>query len=205
MPPARPEFAPPKDVPPSALVSLLISRGRPPFLVVDFPRFDAAGEPICKVMVRLLTVREEDLCLANARKYVAESLQTKADDLPWRPEELEHNARITEILAIACRDAEDPEKAFFGYGVTEARRYFTAEELGVLALTYAKLKSQTHPRLKEMSIEEMNAWLATLAEGWQQNPFAYLSREQLETLCEYAATCLAERETPLTGPTPTSS
>jgi hypothetical protein len=157
-------------------------------------------------MLRLLTVREEDLALANARRYVAQQLQAKADDLPWRPDELEHNSRVTELLAVACRDPDDPSKPFFGLGVVEARQHCTAEELGVLAAHYAKLKTQTHPNLRDLSEEEMDAWLKTIAEGWVQNPFAYFSsREQLETLLEYAAKCLAEKDALLIGQSPTPS
>lgn len=201
----RPDMAPPKNVPPSALFAELLSRGRPPFLVVDFPRFDEAGEPIAKVHVRLLTVREEDLALANARKYVSEQLRTRSEDLPWRPEELEHNARVTELLAVACRDAEDPSKPFFPMGVIDLRQHFTAEEIGVLAAHYAELKSRTHPRLREMTEEEMDEWLRVIAEGAMANPFAFFSVERLQTLCEYAARCLAEKVALSTGPNPTPS
>lgn len=200
-----PDNGPPGDITPRALVSLLLSRGRPPCAVVDFPRFDEAGKPIGKVAVRLLTVTEEDLALANARKYVSEKLRTNEADLPWRPEELEHNARIMEILAIACRDAENMEEPFFAGGVFEARKFFNSDEMGALARVYAKLKTETHPALKSLSEQEMEEWISTLAEGWDAFPFALLSREQVEILCEHCVRSLVETRALLTSATATNS
>lgn len=202
---AQDDNGPPKDLTPSQIVADLLARGRPPFMLVNFPRFDESGEPICKVHLRLLTLHEEDVALGRARKYVRSLLQEKVDDLPWRPEELEHNARVVEILAVACREPGDPEKPLFRHGAPEARRYFTSDEIGVLANHYATLKLRTHPRLSEMTDTEMDEWIRVIAQGWAQNPFAYFSREQLETLCGYAARCLAAREAQPTGQSQTPS
>ena len=94
--------APPRDVPPSELVRRLIDRGRPQSALVDYPRFDEAGKVICQVRLRALTEGELENALANARRETARLLRSAGDEgLGWRPEELEHNARATEILAIA--------------------------------------------------------------------------------------------------------
>jgi hypothetical protein len=94
---------PPSDVPASLVVRELISRGKPPSVVIDFPMFDDAGKPIAKVRIRLLTDSEQTMALANARAEVARLVKDASRDLPWRPEEMEHNTRATEILAVACR------------------------------------------------------------------------------------------------------
>lgn len=94
---------PPSDVPASLVVRELIARGKPPSVVVDFPMFDEAGKPIAKVRIRLLTDHEQTMALANARAEVARLVKDASRDLPWRPEEMEHNTRATEILAVACR------------------------------------------------------------------------------------------------------
>jgi len=203
---------PPKGMSPSSVVADLISRGRPPFKVIDFPRFDVDGNSICKVFIRLLSVREEDLALANARRYVA-GIVGKGDDLGWKPEELEYNARVTEIVAIACRDADDPSKPFFENGVIEAREHFNAEEFGVLAATYARLKDSTHPKLLELTESELEDWVTTIAKGVLADPFAYLPHARLAILCEYCVRSLVEVREALaastaesgTTPTPTSS
>lgn len=196
---------PPKDITPGALVSRLLAEGRPAFAVVPFPRFKEDGSPVCNVHVRILTVGEEDVCLANARKYVADKLRTKEADLPWRPEELEYNAQILEVLAIACRDPDNPEEPFFRMGVVEARKFFNSEELGVLANVYTDIKTRNIPGLKNMTEEEVEAWVDALSEDWDVLPFAYYSRRQLETLCERLAKLLVSQRRSSTGQTSTSS
>lgn len=206
---SKPGNGPPKNIPPSAIVAELISRGRPPFKVIDFPRFDSAGQAVCQVYIRLLSVREEDLALANARRYVA-ALVGK-DDLPGRPEELEYNARITEILALACRNPDDPAVPFFQGGVIEAREHFSAEEFGVLALAYARLKESTHPKLTDLNEAELNEWVEVIAKGTLADPFAFLPHARLAILSEYCAKSLvaareeiaALRAASGTTPTPT--
>lgn len=50
----------------SSKVAAILAQGRPPFVVVDFPRYDHNGKPIAQVHLRLLDVNEEQLALARA-------------------------------------------------------------------------------------------------------------------------------------------
>lgn len=202
--------APPRDVPPSELVRRLIDQGRPKSALVDYPRFDESGKVVCQVRLRALTEGELESALANARRETARLLASIGqDDLQWRPEELEHNTRCAEILAVACRHPEPgpggEDRPFFEHGVLEVRQYCTPQELGVLMNAYASLVDKTHPNLSDLSEAEMRSWIDVIAKGVLANPFDYFSRARLEILCEYCARCLAEQDQPATGPNPTSS
>ena len=118
----------PKEGAAGELVQRLISRGVLPHSVVDYPRYDDTGLSVAKVHVRLLTVTEQDKALANARLYVERLLASSKKDqaLDWRPDELEHNARITEVLATACREPDDPSKPFLpGRRAGDARALYS--------------------------------------------------------------------------------
>jgi len=193
----------PRKVPPSQIVQRLIARGRLPHAVVDYPRFDEAGIPLVKVHVRLLTVGEQDVALANARVYVRRLIGEKNEEAS-RAEELEHNARIAEILAIACREPDDPSKPFFAHSVIDVREHCTAEELGILANVYASLASE-RLYLNRLTDEEMHAMLRAVAEGALSYPFSFCSREALEILLGFAARSLDAMGAFSTGPSPTSS
>lgn len=196
--------APPRDVPPSELVRRLIDQGRPKSALVDYPRFTSEGKVVCQVRLRALTEGELESALANARRETARLLSSVGENaLPWRPEELEHNTRCAEILAVACRHP-DPgpngeDRPFFEHGIFEVRQYCTPEELGVLMNHYATLVDKTHPNLSDLSESEMRAWIDVIAKGVVENPFAYFSRARLEILCEFCARCMAEQAQPTTG------
>jgi len=196
--------APPQDRSPSEILQKLISRGRIPHLVMDFPREDRdTGEPLQKVMLRVLTIGEEDSALAAGRRYAAAKLQQKTSE--EQPEDLAHNACIAEILAIAARDPDDPSKPFFPYGVMDIREYCTSEEIATLARAYAALREESGPHLREMSEEELEAYVRVVAEATLQRPFSYLSRGKLETFAEYCVTSLVAARLLLASPTPTPS
>ena len=228
---------PPKGVSAGAIVRELLKRGKPKSVVMDYPRWDEQGRPVCRVRIRLLTAGETGDALANAHQHAARLLGNSANtDALAKPEDLQQNERIVEVLAVACRavwyecasrhgkvtlpgtcgacggdleettsNADGTDAPFFEHGAVEARHFGSEEELGTLARAYAALKQQSHPKLGELSDIEMRAWVDVVAKGLLDNPFAFCSREQLETLFEYAAKCLVEAEARLTGQKPTSS
>lgn len=179
---------PPKTLKASALVAKLLAEGAVPNATIDFPRRRPGGEPICKVYVRLLDQVEEDLCLANAAQYTDRMLKD-GKNLPWKAEELEHNARCSEILAVACRNPDDPERPFFEFGVAETR-LFTTDELSQIMLVYMSLKEEAWPALRSMASEEFEAWVTTIAEGSLAYPFSQFSRAKLETFADSCAKSL---------------
>lgn len=167
---------------PSEVVARILSRGRPPFKVVEFPRRDEHGEAIASVHVRLLTTAEEQVALVQARATCARYERDVGKDYKSDLNDIEHNERIIEILAIACRDAEDPSKPFFVGGPSEVRE-FTSDELGLLVAVYARLKEGS-PRLSEMTAEEFEKLLSTLKEGVDSFPFATWPRAVMEDFLE---------------------
>lgn len=232
--PASGGNGPPTDVPASAVVMELISRGRPPSVVMDFPRHDERGRPFVKIRLRLLSDSEVLTALANARTTTARMIGKS--DLPWRPEEMEHNTRAVEILAIACRkmvfacdahparrgfyphacpecagqmaeviDAANIDPPLFEHGAWEASKYFSPTELGVLMNAYASLQARAHPQLSELTEDEVKAWIAIVDQGLNELPFSYFSRDQLETFAGSCARSVAELERQLAGLRATSS
>lgn len=192
---------PMRGVAPSELVGLLITRGRMPRATVPFPRYDEQGQVITNVTVRLLNQAEEDAACANASLYAAR-MMSQGNQTPWKEEDLVHNARAAEILAVACRHPDDPTRPFFEHGPAETRLFLT-DELGQLMLTYAELKENAYKGLRDMSKAEMDAWVKKLAEGALSYPFVSFSRAKLEELCVLLAMALEERRD--SSSTPTSS
>lgn len=194
---------PPKGVKLGRLMTAIRSRGRIPNATVDFPSLTDTGEAAGRVYIRPLTQRELDCARANAYGYVADVLAGK-NESKWKPEELEDNATCAEILAIACRDPEDPTKPFFEFGVLETREC-TTEELAMLFMSYNAIKEQSYPTLASLTEEEMWEWTRALEEGADAFPFSRLSRARLEAYCVWAARWLVSLVRLSTGTTSSSS
>ncbi len=185
---------PPKGMKPGHLIAKILAQGVVPNRTVPFPRRSASGEVIANVYVRLLDQNEEDCALANAAIYVEAKLKD-GKNLPWKAEDLEHNARCAEILAAACRDPEDPEQPFFECHVADTRR-FTTDELSQLMLVYAELKEESWPSLKELTEDEMESWVEVIAKGVLERPFSLFSRAKLERFAAWCVTSLVEGREP---------
>lgn len=183
---------PPKERKLGELMQRVVTRGRLPHATVDFPRYDEQGQAVTRVYLRPLTQLEQDQARANAAAYVQDVLSGKRVDAKWRPEELEDNAVMAEVLALACRDPDDPEKPFFPYGVVETREC-TTEELAMLAVDYNNVKERAYPDLSSMTTEEMWAWVRALEEDAARFPFSRVSRSKLEAFSLWAARSLVSR------------
>lgn len=191
------------NLPAGPLFAHVISKGRLPNATVDFPRYDDLGASVAKVYLRVLNQFELDTARANALRYVIEATSGSNQNLPWRPEELEENAVIAEILAVACRDPQNPEEKFFSLGVIEVRQC-TVDELAMLFASYNAIREKAYPTLQEMSEEEFVLWTKVLAEGAEQFPFSRVSRPKLEAYCMWAARyCTLVHPPP--GPTSSTS
>ncbi len=199
---AKPAGNGPPDVRPGELLQLLIDRGRTPFSVIDFPRMDEHGQPIQKVMIRVLTVREENIARSRARIAAAHALKQKTAE--QIPDEIIQNETITHMLAASCFDPENPEKPFFRHP-DEADTFCTSDELGVLALEYALLRQRSGPRMAELSESEMELWIEGASEDAALLPFSALQHAKLVMLFAYAAKCLVALRQQLASPTPHGS
>lgn len=188
---------------PSAFIATLIAKANRPHAVIDFPLVDAEGAPIAQVHIRGLSQLEEDLAYANARAYT--SNLTKADgESRWQPDELEHNARASEILAVACRKADDPKEPFFEAGVVDTREFET-EVLGQLMNAYNEVRESYYPRITRLTQDEFEAWVNVISDGAEQVPFSRYSRTQLEMLCRSAVTSLVDARATITTLTDSST
>lgn len=194
---------PPKDVKRGRLFAQIVARGRIPNATVDFPRYDENGKAAGRVYLRPLTQRELDCARANAYAYVAEILAGK-NESRWKPEELEDNATVAEILAVACRDPEDPDKPFFELGVIETRDC-TSDEMSMLFASYNGIRERSYPTLSTMTEDEMWQWTRALEEGADDFPFSRISRAKLEAYCAWAARSLVTLARLWAGTTSNSS
>jgi len=189
---------PPKERAVGELMQRVITRGRLPHATVDFPRYDEAGIAVAKVYLRPLTQSELDACRANARAYVHRVIGDSKGSVPWKPEELEDNATAAEILAIACRHPDDPEKPFFPYGAMETRECST-EELAMLFNEYNIIRERAYPTFREMTDADAMAWLKAMEEDAEAFPFSRVSRSRLEGFCVWAAKFSGSLARQLTG------
>lgn len=188
---------------PSAFVAALIAKAHRPHAVIDFPLADADGKPVARVHIRGLSQAEEDLAFANARAYTAALTKGDGEDR-WQPEELEHNARASEILAIACRKEDEPSRPFFEHGVVDTREFET-DVLGQLMNAYDELKESYYPRITTLTQAEFDAWVNVIAEGAESLPFSRYSRTQLEALCRSSVTSLVDARATITTLTESST
>lgn len=194
---------PPKDRKVGALLARIITRGRLPHAVVDFPRYDEEGKAVAQVYLRPLTQAEQDVARASAAAYVQKLMDGQRTDAKWKPEELEDNAVASEILAVACRDPDEPEKPLFEHGVIDTREC-TTDELAMLFASYNAVREKSYPTLRDMTEAEMFAWVRVLEEDAEQFPFSRISRAKLEAFCLWAARSLASLARQLSGTTSTS-
>ena len=186
------------------VMARIIDRGRLPHATVDFPRLDDLGQPVARVYLRPLTQAELDVARANARAYVHRILGDPKNGVPWKPEELEDNATAAEILAVACRNADDPARPFFEHGAMETREC-TTEELAILFNHYNVIRERSYPTFREMTDAEAAAWLKALEEDAESFPFSLTSRSRLEAFCVWAARFSGSLARQLLGTTSSSS
>ena len=183
-------------------VAEILTRGRPPFVVIDFPRYDATGEPIARVHMRLLTIAEEQLALAQARTNCAR-LTKDASEYKSDLTDLEHNERMAEIIAIAARRDDDPSQAFFEAGRLEVDQ-FTSDEIGVLVAAYARLKDE-NPRVDQLSQADFEEAIKVLEKGLESFPFSSWPRLMLDRFTERCVRFLASGQSLNTSTTNGSS
>jgi hypothetical protein len=185
--------------PPSALVARILAEGRPPFRVIDFPRYDHTGESIGKVHIRLLDISEERIALANGRDGCAR-LTERHPDYKSDLTDLEHNERMTEIMAVACRNPDNPELPFFEGGVEELRM-FTSDEIGALAAVYARMKDE-NPRVAEMAAKDVDELCLVMDKELDSFPFSAWPHAVVSRLLE---SCMRRLASLLRGATPIDS
>lgn len=190
---------PPPNVEPTELWLRLTQRPRP-FTVIDFPPSKLPGgkptDPIGKVAIRVLTEHELHECMANAQRAAKEYLKgdTDAKQGNLGYEDIYRNELTFELIYNCCRDPNDINRPVFLHPKL-TRKFLTTDELAVLLDAYHLFRSESGPIISEMTVEEMDAWIAKLREGGSRVPLARLSGEAKSDLILY----LLEKLSTLTG------
>lgn len=194
---------PPADIPASELWLKLSSRDRPSKLV-DFPRMDENGTPVGRLRIRVLTQEEQMSCSVAAEKTVKDHMKDSTkDDLGY--ERLFSDAYCVEILFRACRDENDVNRALFP-GTRQLRSALSTEECAMLFQHYQTVSLELGPMAVSMSEDELEAWVAKLAEGGSAFPFDLLSSDLQRILILYTAQSLmSQKGKPSAGSLPEES
>jgi hypothetical protein len=167
---------PPPDAKPGDLWRRLSERPRP-MTEIDFPAKNADGTPIGRCKLRVLTENELSVCRAQAdiaAKTILGASAPKAGEISFGYEDIYRNESIGQLLALACRDAEDPNLPVF-QTPKQARTALTTDEMAVLYQAYCSWRTECGPVVSELTKDELDAWLRVLMEGGSRLPLANLS------------------------------
>lgn len=186
---------------PSEAFRILSSLERPSE-VVGYPRFTADGEPVFRFRMRILTSQELDQAAAAADAYTRRILKdrhkfTSADIAEMRSEswrEIFDNARLVELLYIACRDEENPKEPLFTTP-DDLRKLCTADEQAQLFHTYIAVQERYGPLWRMLDEDEIDKWIDRLTAGVDSYPLADLGQGVLIQLVVSLAFRLASLRT----------
>jgi len=181
---------PPNDVEPSELWRRLNESPRPSE-VIDFPRKDANGKPLSRVRIQVLRMLEHDQARIRAHEWLKNKKIPAKEFEGITIREVYGDAVARELLAMACV-SDEPIKGTEDSGAPKYARLFrsgedmetlTADELVVLFTAYEMCQRKFGPYEGNIeSEEELNQWVARLAEGGNRFPLAQLSWHQLVEL-----------------------
>lgn len=206
---------PPKNVEPTALWLALSTKPRP-VSIVDFPASKlpggGVGESIGKVAIRVLTEHELHGCRVNAERTAREMLKDDAKPGNLGYQDIYNNELAFELVYMACRDPDDHGRPVFLHPKL-TRELLTTDEVAVLLDAYNLHRAESGPILAELTLAEMEAWIAKLQEGGSRVPLASLSGEaksdlilhlvrKLSTLTGSAGLPPAEPSSELSGALP---
>lgn len=196
----RAKHLPPKDVSDSELIRKLISV-EPPSEVLGFPRYNEDGTPLFEFRMRVLTQQEIDECGVNAERHARDVLAGKAkggEDIKavraeaW--EEIFINAKLVELLYLACREKDDVTKTLF-VAPSRMRKILTQDELAALFSAYQSLQFKFGPLWRVLTDDEVDAWVEKLVGGMHAYPLSQLPPGQLVQLVLSLAYRLAALKT----------
>jgi hypothetical protein len=135
-----------------------IQLGTSKLLPFAFDRRRADGETInVRVVLRVLSKREMDLARANAESTVKDLKVKEGRSF----DELFEEAKIVEILAVACRDPDAPEQPWAN--PLELATSLSAGEITVLWEAYTKHQDECSPILGDVTEEQFEALVDMIA------------------------------------------
>lgn len=165
---------------PSAQWLALMAMPRPS-RVVDFPRLDEHGKPICQIGIWVLTQEEQMAAAAQAeaftRKLIKDAPKDQHND---GYSNVYNNAASVEVLFRACRRHDNMKLPFFP--ASSGVRKLSIDEVAVLMDLYFRVQYETGPIFARMDEQEVDAWIKRLAEGGSAFPLSSLSSDGVKNL-----------------------
>lgn len=179
---------PPEDEQPSALFSKLLEMPRPTE-VIDFPRNDEQGNPVARIRIQVLTSPEHDAARELAYKALKKKGYTGEDLSSPAIREVLGDAIAKELIAMACVSEQnygEPEKPLYKREFRNSADLnkvgIRADELAVLFGAYQMTQNKYGPFERNLSAEDVDAWIQRLGEGAAEFPLLRLALPQLVQL-----------------------
>lgn len=178
----------PPDDEPSALFAKLLEMPRPTE-VIDFPRNDAQGQPVGRVRVQILTSKEHDDAREKAHAWLKKRGITNDDMTAPALREVLGDAIAKELIAMAClteKDYGSPGKPTYARMFRNARDVdaLGADEIVILFYAYELVQKKYGPFERNLSPEDIDAWVQRLGEGGAEFPLLSLALPQLVLLAQ---------------------
>jgi hypothetical protein len=169
---------PPENIEPNDLWNQITAMPRPHRLV-DFPRKNEQGEPLCQVAIFVLTQGETQAATKATEAWVRKALKEESA-LPGANERSEGYATLFETraaLEILCRACKRPGnlKLPFFPSPEKMSEFLSVDEVGVLYHSYLIVREELGPIVSKMGQEEMDAWVEKLAVGGAADPLSFIS------------------------------
>ena len=167
--------------------------------LVDFPKKNEQGEPICQVAIWVLTQNEQELAQASALERHEKMLaRASSSTKESQKDDLYLNCAADELLFRCCRNPDDITKPFFPS--VDAVRQLSVDEVGVLCTSYASVQEELGPIASRMSQEEMDAFVDKLAASSDRFPLDRCSPATLRALAFSMASRIASLRTDKSSP-----
>lgn len=185
---------PPTDVSASELLLKLIERPQPT-AEVDYPAKSTNGTPLTKIRIGVLrgdqieeaTFRGKE-AMKSRRRLTESELST-----PYG-EKMIGDAVAKELLAMACfgptpihgTEESGPSYPLLFRSANDVNK-LPPDEITALFGAYLLVQKKFGPYEREMTDDEVNAWIERLEVGASELPLSQLASHQLVDLCLYLA------------------
>jgi len=164
--------------PPDGVLVQKLKQASPPSELLPFPRTGDDGLPLFEYRLRILTQAEIDGATANAERYAKEVLRGEArgegvSDIraeAWA--EVFANAKIVELLYLACREADGGRPLFAG--PSRIRKLLSQDEIAALFDAYQALQFRFGPLWRMLTDDDVEDWVSRLTGGMQSYPLSHL-------------------------------
>lgn len=153
--------------------------------------FHARGRELGKIRFRVLTARELASTRADANRETKKLLGDDAARGNLAYEEEYQQQLAYHLLNLAARQADAPEFPAFPRPA-DVQAELTDDEITEALQAYGAFRQETGPALSELTPDEMEAWLAVLAEGGSRFPLVRLSGAALTDLVMFLVSKLKE-------------